>query len=201
MSVTKRFFAPTKLLDGLRNAIGISNNKNFDAIKTLESSLKDVHKSEKPLFIFVHNLLPHEPLNKDCTISEEQLTPISYGNAAACVNQSVLRVAREIAEQDPTAIVVFQADHGSGFAVNFSARLKDWSDKAIDERSGILNLIHMPESCKKYIRSDLSPINTMRLVVACIEQTPPNYVRDTTYLVTYETSPDFGIAKVVQPNH
>ena len=67
-----------------------------------------------------------------------------------------------------------------------------WTYAMIDERTSIFNLVRVPQQCRRWLRPDLSQINTMRLVFACLEGRPPSYVEERTFLGVYENNPDFG---------
>ena len=188
MDVLARFLAPSRILRILM-PFDISE---LDALTPLLSAIEGISAQKKPSFFFVHHMLPHEPFNSDCSRSILGVSKQNYINAVKCVNHSVVLVAEKIRKFDPDAIVVFQADHGSGFQANWQGSLAGWSAAAIDERSSVLNLVHLPAACRKWVRPDLSPINTMRLVLGCLQGTRPDYLAERTYLTTYETFPDYG---------
>jgi hypothetical protein len=167
----------------------------LDALSTLSAAINRLTQDGQPFFALVHNIAPHPPyLSSDCTTRSRSTSREAYSNSIACVNQAVYALASRIRASDPTAIVVFQADHGTDFEVDWLAPLTRWSDAAIDERSSILNLIHVPQRCRQWLRPGLSQINTMRLVIACLEDRPPSYLSERTYISTYERNPDFGLA-------
>jgi len=195
--VLSLFLAPTRLTPVIRRVMNFSDPVYFDALTPFSRSLQDMLTTGQRSFFFIHHLSPHEPLRNDCSLSVEQMTKDDYKNAVRCANDSALRTAKHIQEVDPRAIVVFQADHGSGFLANWNGPLASWSKTDVDERSSILNLVRLPEQCRKWIRPNLSPINTMRLVFGCIERRQPDYLDERSYLVAYETSPDFGLVRDV----
>lgn len=194
-----RFFAPTRLIEYAERLInnGASSVVEYDALTTLSNAIPKLSPPNQPSFVFVHHLLPHEPLREDCSRSLSALSKDGYINAIKCLNRTVKLLAHRIQKLDPTAIVVFQGDHGSGFGGDWHGPLSEWTDGAIDERSSILNLMYLPEPCRQWIRQDLSPINTMRLVVGCIERRTPDYLDERTYLAAYEISPSFGVVREV----
>ena len=164
----------------------------------LSAALEDLTRQDQPFFALVHNLAPHPPyLRADCSgqfTDNRRADREQYGSAVACVNQEVLALAARIEALDPGAIVVFQADHGTEFTVDWNLPLREWTDAAIEERTSILNLIHVPEPCRRWLRQTLSPINTMRLVLGCLQRRPPEYLPESTYINTYEENVDFGLA-------
>ncbi len=191
---TSVFLGPTPVLKTLQKLIEWPMIHD-DALLLLTENINNLLGSKRPFFAFVHHMSPHPPyLNAGCATgftAEEGRE--QYKNTIECLNVSVLALAKRIQTLDPSAIVVFQADHGSAFEVNIRLPLREWSEAAIDERSSILNLVHVPELCKKWLRPDLSQINTMRLVLGCLEGRPPAYLNERTYSSAYETSLDFGL--------
>jgi hypothetical protein len=195
--VFDRYLAPTRLIPNIRRSIFPSLVHDADALRPLSGAIEYIAVSNQPTFTFVHHLIPHEPLHSDCSLSNTEMSKDQYRNSIRCVNLAVLAFAQRIHELDPHSIVVIQADHGSGFDANWKGSLAGWSDSAIDERASILNLVRVPDSCRSWVRQDLSPINTMRLVEGCLERRTPDYLAEHTYLATYENSPDFGVVRDV----
>lgn len=187
--VVNVFLEPTRLPAFFRSLAAPA-----DALAVLSASIEDIVAARRPVFAFVHSFNPHPPYPRaDCSFGpEEDVSRAGYRRAIECVNNSVLTLVRQIRQRDPEAIVVFQADHGSDFSVDWSAPLAAWSDAAIQERTAILNLVHLPQRCRQWSRPALSAINTMRLVYACLENRPPVYLDTRVFLSGYESSSDFG---------
>jgi hypothetical protein len=188
--VVNVFLAPTRLPALIRWLFVRS-----DALTVLSDSLEDIVAAKQPFFVFVHSLDSHPPYpDMDCKRDgEANLSKGGYRNAIACVNRKVLDISHRIRLLDPEAIVVFQSDHGSDFTVDWSLPLVEWDESAIDERTAILNLIHLPAACRQQVRSDLLAVNTMRLVYACLERKSPAYLDPRIFLTGYESSPDYGL--------
>ena len=194
------FMAPTRIPLG---RLGLTTTNWRETLTATSQSLNGLTLNPRPFFAFIHVLSPHTPYRRaDCSTPRGDIVlsgrkdptgKEGYRHSIRCLNVEVLALAQDIRAVDPNAIVVFQADHGSGFEVNWRLPLEQWSDAAIDERSSILNLVHVPDACLPWVRPGLSPINTMRLVVGCLERRAPDYVDDRTFINTYEDSPDFGL--------
>lgn len=200
--VVERYLKPAQLAETLRLARErLRGDKDGtqanEALAQLSNAVQSVQRRGEPTFFFVHHLVPHDPLKADCSRSSEEMSLALYVNALRCVNREVIKLSELIAREDPHALVVFQADHGSGFRVDWQLPLARWDQATIEERTSILNLVRLPAACQPWMREDLSPINTMRLVLACLERTPPVYVEERSYLTTYETAPDFGLVRRV----
>jgi hypothetical protein len=173
------------------------------ALASFESGFEGVASSKSPYFVFVHELAPHPPYwREDCSVpsagllgqQSDEAGREGYVRTIDCLNKEIVRIARWLVDTDPEAVIVFQADHGSDFGLDWSRSLSRWDDAAVDQRTSILNLIRVPDGCRQWLRPTLSPINTMRLVMACLENRPPDYLPERTMLTTYETNVDFGLA-------
>jgi hypothetical protein len=169
---------------------------------------------EKPLFVVAHSYPPHAPFiyHADCSIRDEiihdygplrdggkdtagrELYRQLYAESAECVSRQIVFFAREIVRRDPTAIVLIQSDHGSDTTVDWSAAmpLSAWTAAAVEERFGVLNAIRLPQRCHRWQYDRMSPVNTFRLVFACLEGREPDYLPDRSFVAAYENHPDFG---------
>ncbi len=196
-SVITAYFNPTRIISLIEHILPRNSIIEYDALTPFSRTIREIKSLKKSSFVLIHHLIPHEPLNEDCSRYSGEMSEIKYKNSVTCVDNSVLQVAQQIEKIDPYAIVVIQADHGSDFHVDWKSPLAKWDSSAIDERTSILNLIHVPKPCQKWVVSNLSPINTMRLVYGCLERRKPDYLIERTYLTAYETSPDFGFVREV----
>ena len=155
----------------------------------------------QPFFLFSHIIAPHAPYRYHADCSPRALKTIDvvlrkeqggnevekglYLDNLKCVNRQVTSTVNRILADDPHAIVIFQADHGTGFTVDYARELSEWSDTQIMERHGILNVIRFPSECRDSLYSSLSPVNTFRLVISCIGDQPVELLPDRVILVTY----------------
>lgn len=200
--VASTFMSPTGIPRLIRRVSSDRLSQSYDAITPLSEALGKLIARERPFFAFVHHVSPHRPYRReDCSLQPEMDDVSNWGEEEArrqylesivCVNRRVRRFARRIEILDPTAIVVFQADHGTDFGVVGDLPMAQWTYAMIDESSSIFNLVRVPQQCRRWLRPDLSQINTMRLVFACLEGRPPTYVEERTFLGVYEGNPDFG---------
>lgn len=186
----------------------IQGKSTIDAIPAIERILATSLKSES-LFLFAHHFPPHSPYkyNADCSplkssASEEEMTLEAkkefYRDAVSCTNVMILKFVDTVIKNDPTAVIVIQADHGSPFQWDRKLRLSEVSDQALHERSAILNVIRMPERCQRSLYPEIGNVNTMRAVVGCILRKDLSFVEDRSFLNVYEGNPDFG--KVLRIN-
>ena len=144
----------------------------------------------EPFYLHAHILAPHPPFiyRADCSIRDEfrfELDPgvelfgtgeemyRQYVEQLSCVNDLVRQTVVEIQDRDPDAIIIFQGDHGLG---KLEAGYP--SHKSMQARYGILNAWHLPDRCAGYLYDGITPVNTFRLVFACLNGTEPNFVPD-----------------------
>ena len=144
--------------------------------------------SEGPFFLFMHLSLPHPPYryNEHC---EYQRPP--YGRQAfiaqlQCTGKLLLDLVDQIERNDPSAIVIVQADTGiTPESERWKAPHSQWSRAEIEARLSILSAFRGPAACIRHLRPGLSPVNTFRWVFACLDDEAPEYLPDRSWLVHY----------------
>lgn len=196
-SAVRQFFAPTDIPHALTM---MRTSGYYGSLAPLAAAIGNLAHWPRPFFAVAHVISPHVPYHRaDCSrYWRGDSGPDQYKSSIECVNRAVVALATRIAATDPEAIVVFQADHGSGFNVDWKLPLSQWTDAAIDERTSILSLIRLPELCREWLRPNLSPANTMRLVSGCLARVRPTYLEDRSFVSTNsESSVDFGIVREV----
>ena len=158
-------------------------------------------RMRQPFFLFSHIIAPHAPYRYHADCSPRALETIDvvlrkeqdgddveknlYLDNLKCVNRQMIATVDDILAEDPYAIVIVQADHGTGFTVDYTRELSEWSNEQIMERHGILNVIRFPSECRDSLYSSFSPVNTFRLVFSCIGDQPVELLPDRVILVTY----------------
>ncbi|MEO8018796.1 MAG: sulfatase-like hydrolase/transferase [Pseudomonadota bacterium] len=198
--VTQAFLGPTPIGRPLMKLAAQEN----DTFLSVTSRLPALMASEKPFFIFAHNMAPHPPFVVDAQcrrrpwedknwndwLAEDR---DAYLGAVKCVNVQVERMVDVIIRADPNALIVLQSDHGTAFTVDWEAPMAQWSAASIRERSSYLNLIRAPQDCRQWLNRPIGQINTARFVVACLEGRAPDYLPEHTYLSTYSEGPEKGM--------
>lgn len=169
----------------------------------------------KPLFVVAHSYPPHPPFiySPDCSIRDEIVSDYGplrdrtddaagreryrrlYAESVECVSRQMHFFAREIVRRDPGAIVVIQSDHGSDTRVDWSPAtpLHAWTREAIEERFGVINVVRVPERCRQWLYDSISPVNTFRLIVGCLQDRQPDLLPDRSFVAAYENHPEFGL--------
>jgi hypothetical protein len=146
-----------------------------------------------PYFVMVHSLPPHGPwiYQENCSVAQTRLTdlPLSrlkerLARETRCTDQRLLELADYIAKTDPTAIVIFQSDHGTPIHNPFAS--DNWNEAQIMERFSILNAWRVPDQCRNFVYEGMSSVNTFRIVFACLEGRTPKLLEDVSYIAYYE---------------
>ena len=133
----------------------------------LSKFIEDTHKFKNPnksYFYLIHNLLPTDPFifTENCEkknhIDENNISLIllNYDQNYKCALKKIKEFIKFVNTYDPSAIIVFQADHG----------LKINSEENIDKYR-IFNLIKVPNICKKFLSNEIDSVNAARLAISC----------------------------------
>ena len=191
--------------------LGVDQTPDVDAIAKLSRKLREGPGLISPSFIFIHHLSPHPPyvFQGDCRLREKYAVDLKlwsneakpyYLDNLACTNIKVQQITDQILQADPSAIIVFQGDHGTAFTVNWDDPFDRWKPDAVQERSSILNLVRLPENCQPLLVPELDNVNTARAVLSCAAGnfiSKPNIL---SFVSTYsEKNPDNGSARRVDP--
>jgi hypothetical protein len=198
--VTQAFLGPTPVGRPLMK-LAAQETGTFESVT---SRLPALMASERPFFVFAHNMAPHPPFIVDAQCRRRKWEDKnwndwlaedrdSYLGAVKCVNRQVERFVDEVIRSDPNALIVLESDHGTAFTVNWEAPMAKWSPESIRERSSYLNLIRAPQDCHRWLDRPLGQINTARFVLACLEGQAPAYLPEHTYLSTYSEGPEKGM--------
>lgn len=120
-----------------------------------------------PKVVIAHSLIAHPPyaFRADCSLRRRQTGDESaYTDQVRCTNRQVLRVVRAILRDDPAALILITADHGSasqGLPIDEPAEHLD-SARA-RERFGAFRAQRVPANVA--ITDGMTPINVMRELV------------------------------------
>lgn len=138
----------------------------------------------EPFFLFSHILTPHWPYRYD-TNCEPRATPRDYRSLSEteqqaeyevqirCLNELILDAVDRIVAEDPDAIVILQADHGTSFTEwEWDIPFDDWTSRTLGERYSVFNAMRRPDDCVEPPLEGEPLVNTFRIVFACIEDQP-----------------------------
>ena len=161
-------------------------------------ALSDIRSgSSHPLFVFAHVVAPHAPYRRraDCAhlsrnvgaIGEGWETHMSddYTEALQCVQMQTLEAIDTILGDDPDAIIVLTGDHGTAFTVDFEAPLDTWTTAQISERYPVFHASRVPPRCATTDPDAANIVNTLRVVIACIDSREPLLLHPRAFLYRY----------------
>lgn len=121
-------------------------------------------KHNKNYFYLIHNLLPSDTyiFDNDCKKKNHtndidiKLIAYNYSQGYQCALKIIKKFIKFINIYDPSAIVIFQADHG--LKIN---------NKSFIDKYRIFNLIKVPKICDKYLSNEIDNVNAVRLALSC----------------------------------
>jgi len=128
-------------------------------------------KSEKPIFAFIHILLPHAPyifgpngesLVSGTSVTSEVFSPKeAYIDQLKFANKKIKNSIEEILHnENKNAIIILQSDTGSGFNI-------DWgnpTNESIFERHSNLSAYYIPNNDYRLFENKLTSVNTFPLI-------------------------------------
>lgn len=149
---------------------------------------------EGPFLYVLHHALPHYPLrfDRDCRSRRFADLNVAYGEQLACAAKQMRRVAARIIEADPTAIIILQADHGISFDGQHLKRVSSLTESELEENFNIFAAYKLPEDCRGHIGDFHTPVNTFRIVLACLDGREPELLDNRMFAVYYPRWPSGG---------
>jgi len=173
-------------------------------VKLLESDVREgilcifdelpklTDRTEKPIFVFAHVIIPHPPYIFDeegnlpkidsLSLTEGWGDRTGYLGQLQFANLKIKEVVHEILSKDKSSIIIIQSDHGP--------RAIDWENpdkNMINMVFGIFNAYHFPNGGNEQIYDKISPINSFRILF--------NYYFDENYEIledeSFFSSPEF----------
>ena len=142
---------------------------------------------EAPFLLYAHFASPHAPFYNDaqCRRSPHNY-PINshqFNEQLQCVNRHLEALLDQIIADDPEAIILLSSDHGPRMSVRRNLPTHALSEDQVRESLGILNAFRLPESCRDGLHPRLSPVNSMRIVFACIGGHAPRLIEQKFFIV------------------
>jgi hypothetical protein len=177
-------------------------------IESIQQSLGSMYLRQ-PFYAFAHSLPPHPPyfVRADCAERKpvgalhDWADPGAYRETVLCLNRKLVQLVDAVLSRDAEAMIVLQADHGSGFnARMFTVPIDQWTKPMVEERFRTFLAIRAPSSCRQWIRDDLTGVNVLRFVAGCLQQRTPDYLPNRFFAAAYDSSEEFGkVAELRQP--
>jgi hypothetical protein len=164
----------------------------------------------RPLFVFVHLTVPHEPyvFNADCSIrpplwpsysavQDETPEKQAYVAQILCLNQRLKGIVERILQDSPIPpIILLQGDHGHGRMPLHIPDLDNVTPDRIAERAHIFAAYYLPGAGKGLVYDSISPVNVFRTVFRQYFQADLPPLPDKTYW-----SPGTNLFKFTRVNH
>lgn len=135
-------------------------------------------KVKRPFFLFSHILTAHPPwpvrgpscksIGRLASLSDGGDERSGYVAGVECTNVRLLKAIDAIRADDPSAVVVLQADHGSRPGLDWSEPRWKWPRVWVEQRSSPLSALLLPRRCRHDVPDALAAVNTMRVVFSCL---------------------------------
>ena len=149
----------------------VDEEKRRDLIKCAFSESKTIgNNKDKPIFAFIHILLPHPPnifgpngesiIPGNSISSEKWDEKIAYIDQLKFANTEITKVIEKILNKNEKSIIILQSDHGSGLDVNF----KNPDESMMLQRLSILNAYYAPEISENRFHENITPVNSFRII-------------------------------------
>lgn len=159
-----------------------------DASQVVATALDATEEAgiNRPTFHLVHMLNPHPPLLRDAACGLRDDIPLSlalwgdgpeYADAVTCLQSQLDAAATAILADDPDALIVIQGDHGARLGIDWNT--PDGVLLGEEMHFSIFSAFHLPTACAGMdVPADLTSVNTLRIVRACLEGTEPSLLED-----------------------
>ena len=110
----------------------------------------------------------------------------AYVDQLQCVNRMTLAAVESLVARDPEAIMIIQGDHGTWSIGRLQSRPRtDWmAAPEAEELFAILNAYRLPARCRRYLYDTISPVNSFRVVLSCIDDIDHPLLPDRHFLVS-----------------
>jgi hypothetical protein len=121
-----------------------------------------------------------------------------YLNAIACTEKRLKKLISLISIEDPTAVIVIQADHGPNIGYNLDVVLADVDEKHIEMNTSIVNLLKLGDDCAVIPKNDIGSINSMLIAISCASGQQLPFVEEKSYIGVQDESSDHGFVRRVR---
>ncbi|HEX6250672.1 MAG TPA: hypothetical protein VFZ56_04480 [Gemmatimonadaceae bacterium] len=183
--------------------------ESLDVLEWKLDALASLAESDRPVFVFMHLLVPHEPylFNADCS-SREPWWPLTdqgenfeavgeaYGNQVRCLAPILLGTVRAILDRSRTRpVIVLQSDHGHGRIAldplrGFTLSSDEMSGEQLGDRLGVFAAYAFP-GADTLVRDDISPVNVFPLILHSLFADEPEQQPDRSFWSSYQAAFSF----------
>jgi hypothetical protein len=183
-------------------AVEISNRAVYSSFTVDRLTDFEPRKQRQPFLFVLHTVGLHNfDWDADCRYRPPThlvgwLTPPSpplslikraYVDQIQCVNRMTLAAVESLLARDPEAIMIIQGDHGTWSMGRLRSRPRtDWmATPEAEELFAILNAYRLPARCRRRLYDTISPVNSFRVVLSCIDDTDYPLLPDRHFLMSY----------------
>jgi hypothetical protein len=171
---------------------GIDKSREIRRERTLYvlEQLETMPSVEGPKFVFVHIVCPHKPFvfsadGSPVTVVRDEYD--AYADQVAYLNSRIETLVRKLIDNSSTPpIIIIQGDHGGVFASR-------------GDRLTILNAYYLPQEGMEKLYSNISPVNTFRLIFNALFAGDFELFEDISYFSYYLNSYDFEVIPETRP--
>jgi hypothetical protein len=132
----------------------------------------------RPLFVFAHLTVPHEPyiFNSDCSVrppfwpsyfevEDERPEKQAYIAQIVCLNRRLKSIVEHLIKDSPSPpIILLQSDHGHGRMPLHIPDVRAVTPDRIAERADIFAAYYLPGADARIVSDSISPVNVFRMV-------------------------------------
>lgn len=167
-------------------------------------------KEEGPFFLHAHFSIPHPPYRYTSDCSRKYYWVGSgddpslaewrrlLGDQLTCAENQIKEFVNAVLTNDPEALIIIQSDHGMNHrgSVGGGSYLHELSSEEYRQMLLIFSAFHLPDLCASHLRPGLTPVNTFRIVFACLDGRIPDLLEDQTFVSKRMAIPVNGVWEV-----
>lgn len=179
----------SSVLGAFESYTGIINSGSREKRESFFKAFQDINRIAGPKFVFTHIYLPHPPfsfhedgkprycahINPQSWPDDQYLEQIKYTHTLV---KGVIDTL--LANKEHPSVIIVQGDHGPG--------MKGLEDVAsfpyLKRRCHTLNAYYFPGK-KPALYDDVTPVNSLRLLVSYLEGKPMPLLPDRSYFATF----------------
>lgn len=134
-------------------------------------------ETDKPVFVFTHMILPHEPVlfgengepvNPDSLVLKLDTTgeiSAEYIDQLKFTNKKIQQVVNTILDNSETEpIIIIQSDHGYNSGIDWYYAFENNDPVMIKQAMRNFNAYYLPHEGRSAFYDDITPVNTFRLI-------------------------------------
>jgi hypothetical protein len=158
----------------------------------------DPRKQRQPFLFVLHTVGLHDfAWDADCryrplrlllnaSTAAQSAIKRAYTDQLQCVNRMTLAAVESLLARDPDAIMIIQGDHGTWSIGELRSRPRtSWmATPEAEELFAILNAYRLPARCRRRLYDTISPVNSFRVILSCIDDVDYPLLPDRHFLMS-----------------